>query len=127
MQLARDTKTVLHTWNGKTQIYDKNGQALDSAKADQLSDLVWETFDEALKFSEENGDKIPETLSLYDFFAQKAKELFPDQPEDQKLLLDMSQVWGAYIGHPVDKQSLRFAWMERCCVGGEFGWFRDKD
>ncbi|KAI9674530.1 MAG: hypothetical protein M1817_001868 [Caeruleum heppii] len=31
----------------------------------------------------------------------------------------MSEMWGAYIGHPVEKQSLRFARMERCCVGEE--------
>lgn len=118
MHLAAETNTVLHTWNGKSQIYDEHGQLVDSAKADRFSDLVWEIVDEALKYSEENGDQIPETQSLSDFVVKRAAEIFPDGSEDQKLLLNMSQMWGAYIGHPVNKQSLRFAWMESCCVGG---------
>jgi len=31
----------------------------------------------------------------------------------------MSEMWGAYIGDPVQRQSLRFAWMEEVCGGGE--------
>lgn len=119
LQLAAESNTVLHTWNGKSQIYDEHGQLVDSAKADRFSDLVWEIVDEALKYSEENGGQIPETQSLFDFFVKRAAEMFPDEPEDQKLLLNMSQMWGAYIGHPLKKQSLRFAWMESCCVGDE--------
>ena len=126
MRLAAETNTVLHTWNGKTQIFDENGQLVDSAKADRFSDLVWETVEEALKYSEENGNQIPETQSLFDFFVKRAVEIFPDEPADQKLLLNMSQMWGAYIGHPLNKQSLRFAWMERCCVGGVSEIFEDK-
>ncbi|MCJ1464560.1 hypothetical protein MMC07_003173 [Pseudocyphellaria aurata] len=119
LHIAAETNTVVHTWNGKSQIYDENGQLVDSAKADQFSDLVWELVGEAIKYSEENGDQIPETQSLSDFFVTRAAELFPDRPEDQSLLLNMSQMWGAYVGHPPDKQSLRFAWMEKCCVGDE--------
>lgn len=121
MQLAQETGTPLHTWNGASNIYDENGELLDSDRADRFSDVVWQIVGEALEFSEKSGDEIPETMSLYDFFAKRAAEMFPDQQEDQKLLLNMSQVWGAYIGHPVDKQSLRFAWMEKCCVGGMSG------
>lgn len=118
LHIAAETDTVLHTWNGKSQIYDENGQLVESAKADRFSDLVWEIVDEAMKYSEEKGDQIPETQSLSDFFVTRAAEIFPDRPEDQNLLLNMSQMWGAYVGHPPNKQSLRFAWMESCCVGG---------
>jgi hypothetical protein len=57
---------------------------------------------------------------LYDYFVDKAKELFPDSEEDQNLLCQMSEMWGAYIGEPVQRQSLRFVWMEEVCGGGEF-------
>lgn len=93
---------------------------VDHEKADRFTDLVWQIVDEAIEFSQENGQKIPETMSLYDHFVKRAKEMFPEQHEDQNLLLSMSQMWGAYIGHSVDRQSLRFAWMEKCCVGGTF-------
>lgn len=111
---------MLHSWNGKSKIYDEDGRVVESARADKLSDLVWEIVDEALKFSEESSDQIPETMSLFEFFTKRAGEIFPlEEDENQKLLLlNMSKMWGAYIGHPVEKQSLKFAWMERCCIGG---------
>ena len=79
---------------------------------------MWEIIEDALKFSEKNGDQISETMSLFDFFTKRAQEVFPDDQDSQKLLLHLSQMWGAYIGHPVQNQSLKFAWMESCCVGG---------
>lgn len=118
-------------------IFDGAGRVVDEAKADHLSSLVWQIIEEAITFSQESHDKhchqdhatidakwsdgrgaIPETLSLYDFVEKRATEIFPDEPEDRELLLNMSQMWGAYIGHPIDKQSLRFAWLEKCCIGG---------
>lgn len=45
--------------------------------------------------------------------------MFPDRKEDADLLCQMSEMWGAYIGDPVQRQSLRFAWMEEVCGGGE--------
>ncbi|KAI9813511.1 MAG: hypothetical protein M1832_006309 [Thelocarpon impressellum] len=119
LTLATETGTPVHSWNGKTNIYDSDGTLVEAARADRFSDLVWETVDEALKYSEERGDEISADESLYDFFSRKAGELFPASEEDRRLLLNMSQMWGAYIGHPVDRQSLRFAWMEHCCVGDE--------
>jgi hypothetical protein len=55
---------------------------------------------------------------LYDFIKQKAKANLPDE-KDQALLLQMSHVWGCYIGEPITQQSLRYAWLEECCGGGE--------
>ena len=75
--------------------------------------------EEAQAVSSEHGDSIPETDSLYDFFIKKSHELFPDSQEDRELLCQMSQMWGAYIGDSVQRQSLRFAWMEEVCGGGE--------
>ena len=43
-----------------------------------------------------------------------------DQKEDEELLLQMSEMWGAYVGDPVTRQSLRFAYLEECCGGGEY-------
>ncbi len=40
--------------------------------------------------------------------------------------MEMAEMWGAYIGDPVDKQSLKFAWMEECCGGGRFPEISDR-
>lgn len=119
LRLAEDTHTPLHRWNGKTMIYDEQGQLVESGRADRLSSAVWDIVEDALRHSEESGHDIPETLSLHDQVARRAADVFPDCRDDQRLLVQMAQMWGAYIGDPPSKQSLRFAWLEKCCVGEE--------
>ena len=99
-------------------IYDEQGQLVESGRADRLSSAVWDIVEDALRHSEESGHDIPETLSLHDQVARRAADVFPDCRDDQRLLVQMAQMWGAYIGDPPSKQSLRFAWLEKCCVGG---------
>jgi hypothetical protein len=81
--------------------------------------LLWDIIEEAFEYSERNATSIPESVSLYDYISLKVKEKLSDREEDQKIVLDMSEMWGAYIGHPVTRQSLRFVWMEECCGGGK--------
>ncbi len=66
----------------------------------------------------ENEKTIGADESLFDFIKQKAEEKVPDV-EDRNLLLGMAQMWGDYVGDSVERQSLKFSWMEECCGGGE--------
>ncbi|OTA62286.1 FAD/NAD(P)-binding domain-containing protein [Hypoxylon sp. EC38] len=122
LKLAIETHTPLHWWNGKQLIYDSAGNKLPDSKADRLSTLLWEIIDEAFSISaeardEDRGKSISPEQSLYDFIKMKAVEKLPDR-EERQILIQMSEMWGAYVGEPVWKQSLRFAWMEECCGGG---------
>ncbi|KFX92266.1 hypothetical protein V490_05496 [Pseudogymnoascus sp. VKM F-3557] len=117
--LAIETNTPLHHWNNKQNIYTPTGELLSEEKSSKLSTLLWEIIEEAFEYSKEHGKSIPESESLYDFIELKVKDRLPGQPEDQILVLSMSEMWGAYVGHPVTRQSLRFAWMEECCGGEE--------
>jgi hypothetical protein len=110
----------LHHWNSKQNIYDSSGNLLPDEKSDKMSTLLWEIIEEGFEYSAKLGKAIPEGDSFYDFFKVKAKEMFPDQKEDEELLLQMSEMWGAYVGDPVTRQSLRFAYLEECCGGGEY-------
>ncbi|KFY26110.1 hypothetical protein V493_04256 [Pseudogymnoascus sp. VKM F-4281 (FW-2241)] len=120
--LAIATGTPLHHWNNRQNIFTSSGELLSNEKSSELSSLLWEIIEEAFEHSKQNGKSIPESASLYDFIEAKVKEKLPDQVEDQKLVLSMSEMWGAYVGHPVTKQSLRFSWMEECCGGGKSGY-----
>lgn len=117
-----DTKTPLHHWNNKQLIFDSKGNALANEVTERLSTLLWEIIEEAFNFSEaahqKNGGKeIPKDDSLHDFITRRTREAIADE-EERKLLIQMSEMFGAYVGEPVWKQSLRFAWMEECCGGG---------
>lgn len=120
--LASETDTPLHHWNNKQLIYDSSGNPLSDDLTDKLSTLVWDIIELAFKFSEEahiknKGDDISSWDSLYDFVKQKATEMIPDEKE-RGLLMQVSEMFGAYVGEPIWRQSLRFAWMEECCGGG---------
>jgi hypothetical protein len=52
------------------------------------------------------------------FCRGRAREELPYSEEDQKLLMGMVEMWGCYVGDRVERQSLKFAWMEECCGGG---------
>ncbi|KAM7212205.1 protein flowering locus D [Rhypophila decipiens] len=121
--LAMATSTPLHHWNNKQLIFDSNGNSLSAELTERLSTLVWQIIEMAFQQSEEahlNGSShtIPAEDSLHDFIRRKAEELVTNEKE-RGLLLQMSEMFGAYVGVPVWRQSLRFAWMEECCGGEE--------
>jgi hypothetical protein len=117
-----DTKTPLKHWNNMQLILDSTGNVLPTEVTERLSTILWEIIEEAFNFSEaahqKNGGKdIPAAESLYDFIIRRAREVVNSEDE-LKLLIQMSEMFGAYVGEPVWKQSMRFAWMEECCGGG---------
>lgn len=85
-----------------------------------LWNIIEEAFDYSIKAHEKVGGRsIPKDDSLQDFIRGRA-ELELDDADERTILLQMSEMWGAYVGEPIWKQSLRFAWMEECCGGGKF-------
>ncbi|KAJ7932653.1 hypothetical protein B0H13DRAFT_2262996 [Mycena leptocephala] len=122
-KLATDTGTPVHYWNDKDLIFTSDGNALPDEVSERLSTLLWDIIEDAFKFSEaarqkDGGKSIPAEESLYDFVKREAPIRLSD-PKERDLLAQMSEMWGAYVGVPVWKQSLRFAWMEECCGGEE--------
>ncbi|KAI0540591.1 hypothetical protein GGR58DRAFT_460227 [Xylaria digitata] len=122
-KLALETGTPLHHWNERQLIYNSAGVPLPDEEAGRLSSLLWKIIGEAFESSaaankRDNGRSIPREESMYDFVRRRAGEQALDNNE-RELLIQMSEMWGAYVGEPVWKQSLRFAWMEECCGGEE--------
>ncbi|KIK61253.1 hypothetical protein GYMLUDRAFT_43313 [Collybiopsis luxurians FD-317 M1] len=122
LKLATDTDTPVHHWNSKQMLFDSLGNKMSDETTDRLSTLLWKIIEEAFEYSEEahknHGHSIPAKDSLYDFIQGRCVEELEDE-QDRDTLLQMSEMWGAYVGEPVYKQSLRFAWMEECCGGEE--------
>ncbi|KAI0129417.1 hypothetical protein BJ170DRAFT_578343, partial [Xylariales sp. AK1849] len=123
LQLAAETGTPVHRWNSKQLIFDTSGEPLPEETTEKLSTLLWKIIEEAFEFSakaheDDGGQGIPKNDSLQDFIRRKATVELQDTRE-RDILLRMSEMWGAYVGEPVWKQSLRFAWMEECCGGEE--------
>lgn len=86
-----------------------------------MSDVLWGIIVQAFKHSAANTSTIDPKESLYDFFVKKVPEAFPTDSESQrKIILQMSEMWGAFVGSPVERQSLKFFWLEECIDGGVF-------
>lgn len=115
--LAQASGTKLCLIEDNTYVFDQNGQAISAEKANNFFDLVWDIISEAFRYSNENSSSISPDRSLKDFFLEKVPEKGIDE-EDQKLILQMGEVWGAFIGDPWDKQSLKYFWLEECLDGG---------
>lgn len=95
--------------------------ATDVAEA---SAAFWGIVSDAFKYSNEHTRTIDRQHSLLDFIRQKADERYsaedlPDTERARKkrLLLEESQMWGAFVAGSTKRQSLKFFWLEECIEG----------
>ena len=91
----------------------RTGQPLESRKATQTASFVWKTIDEAYEYSRRHGAGIAADRSLFDFIRERVVQQGLSV-EDQTECLEFSRIWGSYVGDAVERQSLRFFWLEDC-------------
>jgi hypothetical protein len=100
------------------RLFGEDGKLIEPSKARTLSDLRWTIIDEAFQYSSQHGPEIDASQSLYDFFVMRVAQLDLSK-EDQRILLGTCQMWGDYTGDPIQRQSLKYVWLEEVCGGGE--------
>ena len=117
LSLARETGTTAVSIEESVKIFDGRGSLLTREKADAISDLVWGIISDAFKYSNETPN-IPQSRSLKDFFIEKLeeKEISNDK---KKLVMQLAEMWGAFIGDSFERQSLKYFWLEECIDGGK--------
>ncbi|KAI1949153.1 hypothetical protein LOZ57_002521 [Ophidiomyces ophidiicola] len=114
--LSKRSSTVTHSWDGMQAIIGSSGQPVDPITAAKLSEFMWTTVDKALAYSQHHGATIPVDLSLFDYFREELEKTSFTKSE-QETCLELSKLWGSYIGSPVDRQSLKFFFLEECLEG----------
>ncbi|KAI4269056.1 MAG: hypothetical protein L6R38_007622, partial [Xanthoria sp. 2 TBL-2021] len=98
-------------------VYDQTGRLLGMEDGQQCSELMWGIIEEAFKYSDQGADSIPQNQSLLDFFKVKLKEKnIPEAIAER--VLEFCQSWGDYIGGDIDRQSLKYLWLEETIDGG---------
>lgn len=85
-----------------------------------MNEALWGIIVQAFKHSADNTATIDPKESLYDFFVEKVQEMFPTKEEarERETMLQLTEMWGAFVGSPVQTQSLKFFWLEECIDGG---------
>lgn len=123
LDLAKQTNTAVGSWDTGSYIFDQAGDLFKIEDGEAYSTMMWDIIQEAFKHSNKSYKDIHHDESLHDFFLRKSVEKIPDTEEDyeqrRKILMQMSELWGAFIGSPVSSQSLKFFWLEECIEGGE--------
>jgi monoamine oxidase len=109
-------------WDGRQSVVDALGQYLSDKEAAENTELVWSIIEQAMKYSNAESATIDPGRSLYNFFEEAVQKLFTDEHQEQAkkkraTILQMSEMWGAFVGSPVQQQSLKFFWMEECIDG----------
>ncbi|PBP18346.1 hypothetical protein BUE80_DR010880 [Diplocarpon rosae] len=117
LDLAKETGTATHDWGENINVFNEDGKLLKEGKS--MNDTLWDIIVQAFKHSAAHTTTIDPKLSLYDFFAEKVQDIFSEQKETEqrKIVLQMTEMWGAFVGSPVKTQSLKFFWLEECIDG----------
>lgn len=102
-------------------VFDEYGNHI--ADGPQMMEEMWGIIVEAFKISASETSTIDSGKSLFDFFEQKVLEIFPSgehAERSRKLVLQLAEIWGAFVGSSVKTQSLKFFWLEECIDGGAY-------
>lgn len=117
--LAKRTGTTICGWDDQEAVFHSNGRPMDPVEVEEYNGLLWDDgiIDAATKLSREQRESIDPQRSLYDFAVEKVQGLFTHEnpsvaERKRKTLLLVASTWGAWVGSPVQKQSLRNFWLE---------------
>lgn len=124
LDLARQTGTSCGGWDTRTYVFDHDGQLLPIEDSERHSTMMWDIVKEAFDCSNKWGTEMHPDVSFWDFFRDKVEEKIPSNIEHhdrkRRTVLQMADLWGAFIGSPIHRQSLKFMWLEECIDGGEY-------
>lgn len=123
MDLVRETNIIVGVWDDRSSIFDEDGHPLPSEESKGYSTLMWNIIGDAFEYSNKHGSEIDPDKTLLDFFQEKVIERIPDSEEGYEgrryIILQMAELWGNFVGSPLNRQSLKFFWLEECIEGGK--------
>ncbi|KYK60556.1 hypothetical protein DCS_01693 [Drechmeria coniospora] len=121
LDLARETNTPVGSWDARACIFDESGNLFQPDEGEKLAGVMWGIILDAFKHSNTLSADIRPDETLSDFFQKRVVDVIPDTEPDflrrRKIILQMSELWGAFVGSPVSRQSLKYFWLEECIEG----------
>lgn len=122
LDIAKQTGTVYGSWDTRSYVFDEFGSLFPVEEGEKYANMMWDIVQDAFRHSNKNFSEIAESESLFDFFSQRVEQMIP-QTEDhydrkRAIVMQMSELWGAFVGSPIHTQSLKFFWLEECIEGG---------
>ncbi|EXJ83240.1 hypothetical protein A1O1_06859 [Capronia coronata CBS 617.96] len=115
-EIAERTGTKVMEPEEEEALVDSNGTRRSNAEAVELSGKVWEMLVGAFKYSDEHSATIDPHTSLAEYFREQLSSMDIDEKRRQDILHE-AQMWGPFVGDAVEKQSLKFFFLEECIEG----------
>ncbi|KAG6093827.1 hypothetical protein E4U30_003972 [Claviceps sp. LM220 group G6] len=121
LELAKRTETSVGTLDSHSWVHTSAGHMLSPDEGDRYSTIMWDIVQQAFDHSNRLGAETDKDKSLLDFFRERLLEMIPSTESDhmrkREIVSSMAEMWGAFIGSPVSRQSLKYFWMEECIEG----------
>ncbi|KAI0451177.1 flavin-containing amine oxidoreductase [Xylaria acuta] len=121
MELAKKTNTATGSPTAKTSVVDETGKMIPPTDAGNYTEMMWDIVGTAFTYSNRNSSTIGLDESLLDFFARELTTRIPEHSLDyekrRKIMSQVAESWGAYVGNHVISQSLKYFWLEECIDG----------
>ncbi|KAE8355185.1 FAD/NAD(P)-binding domain-containing protein [Aspergillus coremiiformis] len=119
LAIAKLTKTTVKVFEGNQALISMDGTPLNDSITTKISEFVWTTIENAFRYSNVHKDTIPPERSLFEFYQEKLEKT-DFTPEEKKLCIETCRLWGAYVGDPIERQSLKFFCLEECIDGDNY-------
>lgn len=112
VDIAKATNTATAACSAVYSIFDDTGRYMEQEKARTLYETVWSILNEAYQYSAKESASIAPTARMIDFFRDRVRDDSEHDEETKRLLVQIIEMWGAFIGTECEKQSLRYFWLE---------------
>ncbi|KAK2758969.1 hypothetical protein FQN54_003067 [Arachnomyces sp. PD_36] len=116
VEICNESGTKKHEWDSRQSVFSSTGELHDEKTTNKISECLWTIIDEAFEYSRNHMSSIPAEKSLLDFIQEKIQATGLNQHE-KEACVELSRLWGAYVGDSIQTQSLRFLFLEECIEG----------
>ena len=120
--LAEETGTAVSAAGDVMTVVDEDGDIVLKEDAANYVTIMWTMFENAFEYARQHSADIGPARSLLDFCREQILVLVPETDErwdrKRKTVLQMCELWGDYVGSPIERQSLKFFWLEESIEGG---------
>ena len=123
IHLAEKANSTTVACDAVSSICDPKGKWLSSGKACQYYQEVWEVLDKAESKSRKETASLSDAAKMMDFFRQEiaSRRSQVEQPEEyENLMLQIVEMWGAFMGSECETQGLKNLWLDAGLEGGKF-------
>ena len=121
--LAEETRTTTIACGAVYSICNSNGVWLSRDAARHHYEEVWEILEMAIEKSRKESALLSNSSKMMDFFRQEVEKRRSEakKPElYESLMMQIVEMWGAFMGDECENQSLKNLWLEGGLEGGKF-------